>query len=338
MDSIVLSICIATYNRSQYIGATLDSIVSQLDKRVEVIVVDGASPDNTSEIMGHYSKYPQIRYFRENKNHGVDRDYDKAVEYARGEYCWLFTDDDLIKSNAINEVLLSLQKGCNLLILNSEIKDAQLNKVLKVKSLEGGDHAVTVMTENIFQKYAFHLTFIGYVVIRRSLWLARDRESYFGTAFIHVGVIFQSRPIENILFKSKPLLTIRYGNAMWTSRGFEIWTFNWPRLIWSFKAFSDQAKAVVSTQKPYENIRMLMYQRALGAFKMREYFRFLFCKSSFTSNLTGILIASTPGAIINLITYLYFKKYKPNETLALYDLRRSIYYPSRLAKLFQRTD
>ena len=338
MDSIVLSICIATYNRSQYIGETLDSIVSQLDKQVEVIVVDGASPDNTSEIMRHYAKYPQIRYFRENKNHGVDRDYDKAVEYARGEYCWLFTDDDLLKPDAIQEVLLSLQTGCNLLVLNSEIKDAQLNKLLKIKSLEADDSVAVQISDSTFQKLAFHLTFIGYVVIKRDLWLARERESYFDTAFIHVGVIFQYPPIEHVQFKSKPLLTIRYGNAMWTARGFLIWTFNWPRLIWSFKAFSDLAKEAVSSQKPYENIRMLMYQRALGAFTIKEYTQFLFFKSSVLSNLTGLIIAVTPGSVINAITYLYFKKYKANEALALYDLRRSIHYPSRLVKLFQRTD
>ncbi|MBU3547851.1 glycosyltransferase family 2 protein [Polynucleobacter sp. P1-05-14] len=338
MDNIILSICIATYNRSQYIGATLDSIISQIDNRVEVIVVDGASPDNTSEIMGHYSRCPQIRYFRENKNHGVDRDYDKAVEYARGEYCWLFTDDDLLKPDAIQEVLLSLQTGCNLLVLNSEIRDAQLNKLLKNKSLEADDSVVVQISDSTFQKLAFHLTFIGYVVIKRDFWLARDRESYFDTAFIHVGVIFQKPPINNILFKSKPLLTIRYGNAMWTARGFQIWTFNWPSLIWSFNAFSDQAKAIVSPKKPYENIRMLMYQRALGAYKLKEYFRFLFCKSSFTSNMTGLMIAITPGAVINLITYLYFKKYKPNETLALYDLRRSTFHPSRLVKFLAKNE
>ena len=38
-----------------------------------------------------------LRYFRESVNSGVDRDYDKAVGYASGEYCWLMTDDDLLQ-------------------------------------------------------------------------------------------------------------------------------------------------------------------------------------------------------------------------------------------------
>ncbi|MEJ1958886.1 MAG: glycosyltransferase [Nitrosomonadales bacterium] len=50
-------------------------------------MVDGASPDSTPEIMAKYlSRYPSIRYYREQENSGVDKDYDKALGYATGEY------------------------------------------------------------------------------------------------------------------------------------------------------------------------------------------------------------------------------------------------------------
>ena len=280
----------ATYMRGDYLQETLDSIVPQLELGTELIVVDGASPDSTPDVMQKYSQNCKVRYYPEKENLGVDRDYDKAVGYANGEYCWLVTDDDILKPDAIRELLDSLKSGCNLLVLNSEIKDAQLSNVLKDQAIQGGDLVIPNDPELFFKQFAFHLTFIGYVVIKRDLWLARDRESYFNTAFIHVGVIFQSPPIVNVQFKSKPLLTIRYGNAMWTARGFLIWTFNWPRLI--------------------------------------------FFKSSVLSNLTGLIIAVTPGSVINAITYLYFKKYKANEALALYDLRRSIFHSNWLVKLF----
>jgi glycosyltransferase involved in cell wall biosynthesis len=283
--------------------------------------------------MEAYSYHPQVRYFREEKNEGVDRDYDKAVGYSRGKYCWLFTDDDLLKPNAIKDILLSLQTGCNLLILNSEIKDARLNKFLMVKALEGDDYQATLMTDDIFQKFAFHLTFIGYVVIKRELWQLRNRDSYFGTAFIHIGVIFQSPPIENIFFKSSPVLTIRYGNAMWTPRGFQIWMCNWPRLIWSFNGFSLRAKGVITPLKPYENIRMLIYQRAIGAFTTKEYFKFLLFKSSLLSNMAGLIIAITPGPLVNLTVYLYFKKFRKDSNLSIYDLKRSIFHRIWFSKL-----
>ena len=49
-----LSICIATLNRGAFIGETLDTIVPQLRDDVELVIVDGASKDNTGEVVGRY--------------------------------------------------------------------------------------------------------------------------------------------------------------------------------------------------------------------------------------------------------------------------------------------
>src|SRR5687767_2741192 len=87
---IKLSICIATFNRARFIGDTLDSILVQMEPGIELVVVDGASHDGTQALMAEYvPRHPEIRYFREARNSGVDGDYDKAVAYARGVYCWL---------------------------------------------------------------------------------------------------------------------------------------------------------------------------------------------------------------------------------------------------------
>ena len=65
-DHILLSICIATYRRGPYIGATLDSILQQMPPGVELLVVDGASPDDTPQVMHRYlQKHPEIVYRRE---------------------------------------------------------------------------------------------------------------------------------------------------------------------------------------------------------------------------------------------------------------------------------
>ena len=105
MKAPLLSICIATYNRAAYIGVTLDSIISQLTDDVELLVVDGASTDSTEEVLHTYiKKSNRIRYIRLAAKGGVDQDYDKSIEFARGEWCWLFTDDDLLKPGAIAAV------------------------------------------------------------------------------------------------------------------------------------------------------------------------------------------------------------------------------------------
>ena len=99
----ILSICIATRNRANFIGQTIESIVSQVSDRVELLIVDGDSTDNTEEVVNSYAeKYSCIRYVRLPEKGGVDKDYCKAVEMAEGEFCWLFTDDDFRYSNILS--------------------------------------------------------------------------------------------------------------------------------------------------------------------------------------------------------------------------------------------
>ena len=50
-----LSICIPTLNRGDYIGETLQSIASQWEEGVEIVIVDGGSTDRTLEIAAAFT-------------------------------------------------------------------------------------------------------------------------------------------------------------------------------------------------------------------------------------------------------------------------------------------
>jgi abequosyltransferase len=56
MNGIRLSICIPTYNFGEFIGETLKSVTDQARNGVEIIVVDGASTDNTAEIVRDFQR------------------------------------------------------------------------------------------------------------------------------------------------------------------------------------------------------------------------------------------------------------------------------------------
>lgn len=325
---VLLSVCIATFRRAEFIAATLDSIVGQLEGGVELVIVDGASPDLTPEVVAPYlARYPAIRYFREEENSGVDRDYDKAVDYARGEYCWLMTDDDLLKPGAIRRVINALREGRSLVLVNAEVRNADLSYILVDRKLPmredrtygPGDR------EDFFSECLNYLSFIGCVVIRRTIWLGRDRDSYFGTLFVHVGVILQSPWIGDVYVVCDPLIVIRYGNAMWTSRGFEIWAFKWPGLVWSFAGYADETKRLVCPKEPWRRIKMLFYYRAIGAFSLEE---FRSCVSGRTRGMcraVAFLTACLPGSIANLVSVLYFALINKSALTMKYDLLRSSY-------------
>lgn len=318
-----LSICIATYKRGKFIGETLDSILVQMEPSVEIVVVDGASPDNTPEVMAQYLlRYPEIRYFRETENSGVDADFDKAVGYARGEFCWLMTDDDLLKPGAITKVLSTLGGDDDLIVVNSEVRNVDLSAVFENQRLMFDVDRVYRATnsEEFFADTVGYLSFIGCVVIRRACWLARNRSAYYGSLFIHVGVIFQNPPITNVKVIAEPLIVIRFGNAMWTSRSFEIWMFKWPTLVWSFPDFSDFVKRKVCRREPWRSAKALFHNRALGAYTVAEFRKFWPSDIGKIERVIAYVLSIFPASLANIIMVFYFSKLAKPAQMALHDL------------------
>ena len=237
MNQFKLSICIATRNRGAFIGVTLESIIDQATEELEIVVLDGASTDNTEEVVRRYQdRSPCVRYFRQDTAMGMDRDFAKAVDLAHGDYCWLFCDDDIFKPGAIRVVLNAIKNDYALIVANSEVRNPDLSKLLEPKRALLKTNKTYKSGENhlLFADAGDYLRFIGGVIIKRQLWATREKESYFGTCFIHVGVIFQQPLPGNALVISEPLISARYGNASWLGKYFEIWMFKWPNLVWSF--------------------------------------------------------------------------------------------------------
>jgi abequosyltransferase len=318
-----LSVCIATFNRAAFIGQTLDSILPQLTAEVELVVVDGASTDATAGLMADYQRrYPGIVYRREAANGGVDRDYDRAVQQACGEYCWLMSDDDILVPDAIATVLALLADGPELVVVNAEIRTRDLGAVLKSNQLEldadreFGPHE----QQALFECAAKYLSFIGAVVIRRAAWLAREREAYYDSLFIHVGVIFQAPPLARTKVVARPLVRIRYGNALWTARGFEIWTDKWPGLIWSFGHFDESARAAITPRLPATSLKALLWFRAIGAYGRAEYLTLLRDRHA-PHHALARAVAALPARAANaaVAAYLLVRRHA-SAGVMLYDL------------------
>jgi abequosyltransferase len=318
-----LSICIATYKRDAYIAETLEAIVAQLPGGVEVVIVDGASPDNTARAVEPFVRRNRaVRYFREPVNSGVDRDFDKAVTYAKGEYCWLMSDDDILLPGAVGRVLDRLDASLDLLVVNAQVRTVDLDVVLNpgILKLTGDRDYDATESDRFLGDAGGYLSFIGGVVIRRSRWLERERERYYGSLFIHVGVIFQA-PLARIRILADPLIVIRFGNAMWSSRGFEIWMFKWPNLIWSFNGFSDAARTRVVAREPWRQLRKLFLFRGFGGYSYADYRKFF--ADAGRGGLLQLLVALFPATAANALSALYWFIVNRSAREGIHDLAHS---------------
>jgi abequosyltransferase len=307
--NITLSICIATLNRAAFIEETLDSIISQATKEVEIVIVDGSTNDDTNDIVNTYrKKFSRIRYFH-SVNTGYAQDYCKTIELAQGEYCWLFTDDDTLKQGAIQAVLSEITQEYGLILVNAEVRSADLSKLLVDRSLVSKSNRIYKVedSDQLFADVASYLSFIGCVVIRRSLWELRDKKSYMDTYFLHVGVIFQALISGDTLVISDSYICIRYGNALWTSKSFYVSLVHWPDLIWSFSNYSESAKRKVCRKEQWRSIKTLLIFRARSTYSVSDYNKYISPYSSYSLfKFSAWLIARFPGALLNLAFIVYF--------------------------------
>jgi glycosyltransferase involved in cell wall biosynthesis len=308
-----LSICIATLNRGSFLGQTLDSILAQATDEVEVVVVDGGSVDDTGELVRRrQERFPRLRYFRLPAPGGVDQDFDRAVQQAEGRHCWLMSDDDLVKPGALAAVLAATARGYALVVVNAEVRDAALDEVLEANRLniDADRQYRPEDAERLFVDTAGYLSFIGGVVIDREVWRAREPRRYFGSLFIHVGVIFQSPLPGDALAIAQPLVSIRFGNALWTARTFEIWMFKWPEMVWSLPHFSDAAKRRVCPREPWRRLRTLLVNRARGAFSTAEYRKWLEPRlTSGPQRLLARAVAGLPPRPLAVLAAIYYSMF-----------------------------
>ena len=98
-----VSIGLPVYNGERYIEEALRSILAQTYADFELIVVDNASTDRTRHIcLSYAARDRRVRYYRNPENLGVARNYNRALQLARGAYFrWAAYDDLLAPGNLI---------------------------------------------------------------------------------------------------------------------------------------------------------------------------------------------------------------------------------------------
>jgi glycosyltransferase involved in cell wall biosynthesis len=110
LSEVLLSVCLATFNRSQKLQRTLVALTEQisvLDQgKIEVVVGDNHSDDDTERVVSEYvSRHPFVRYLRHAENLGGEGNYKAIIERARGEFIWMLSDDDHLVDGCVRKIL-----------------------------------------------------------------------------------------------------------------------------------------------------------------------------------------------------------------------------------------
>jgi abequosyltransferase len=115
MSEPLLSICIPTYNRGEILNKTIATYLSDpaFDERVEIVISDNCSTDNTEELINIYlGKYSNVKYNKLQKNIGPDLNMNAVLSMGRGLYLKLMNDTVSMNPGVLKSMLdnLSLYK------------------------------------------------------------------------------------------------------------------------------------------------------------------------------------------------------------------------------------
>jgi glycosyltransferase involved in cell wall biosynthesis len=144
----LVTIGIPTYNRADgYLKQALQSAVDQTYPRLEIVVSDNCSTDQTDLVVKGFSD-PRIRYFKHSENIGANNNFNFCLEQARGDYFLLLHDDDLIDKDFVQLCLASVNYNTELGIIRTGTRliNSQTEVMKEVPNMVGG-----LATEDFFR-------------------------------------------------------------------------------------------------------------------------------------------------------------------------------------------
>jgi|SRR5688572_14299645 len=100
----LVSICIPTYQGAPWIGETIRSALGQTYPRIEVLVVDDASTDDTAEIVRSVGD-ERVHLVVNGSNLGLVANWDRCLLLARGEYIKFLFQDDLLEPDCVERMI-----------------------------------------------------------------------------------------------------------------------------------------------------------------------------------------------------------------------------------------
>lgn len=155
---IKVSIIVPVYNVAQYLKRSMESLVNQTLKDIEIIIVNDGSTDNSLKICKEYAAQDDRIMLVDQKNMGVSEARNVGMQKATGEYIGFIDPDDWVELNMFEEMYYAAKNNnadatiCEYLIeagdkkeikpFNMEAKTLQKNEILNllVKNMIGAKH------------------------------------------------------------------------------------------------------------------------------------------------------------------------------------------------------
>lgn len=90
----LISVIIPSYNHSQFIVASIESVLCQENVEIELLIADDGSSDDTISVISKYQSNPKVTIFANKVNQGAGVVTDQLIRHSKGDYIALLNSDD----------------------------------------------------------------------------------------------------------------------------------------------------------------------------------------------------------------------------------------------------
>lgn len=181
----ILSICIPTYNRADFLDNSLQSIVCQdvfqKTNEVEIIISDNCSSDNTQKIANKYmALYPDKIFYNRNQNNINDKNFGLVLSLGKGEFLKLCNDSLIFLPNSLMSMLEFIKRNK----AKKPVLFFPNNKKQKEQNISTLDDFVKVVS--------FTSTWIGaFGLWKQDIFFLQDWEKYSNSKLAQTYVLFK---------------------------------------------------------------------------------------------------------------------------------------------------
>lgn len=232
MTQPLLSICIPTYNRANYLDNCLDSLKTQLQGNnelldlVEIVISDNCSADNTLHVAGSYKKYfPKFIYTVNTANVGFDLNVVNVVKKATGKFCWYLGDDDTVMNGGIDFVIEQLKTNY-FDVVTVEVEPDYGTERYKVRKKYNISEAVVVSDFNDFYFRGYCQGGFSVLIFNREKWLLSLNTQSFLQHWLYYETVIKMLTIvdKKMLYIRQPVIYTGQ-DCRWAENGTELFTF-----------------------------------------------------------------------------------------------------------------
>lgn len=114
MNDVLVSIITVCYNSEKTIGQAIESVLNQTYEKIEYIIIDGVSTDNTVKIAEGYSQSFLERGFSykiiSEPDNGIYEAMNKGITMSSGEIVGMINSDDWYEAYTVEKVVMEYQK------------------------------------------------------------------------------------------------------------------------------------------------------------------------------------------------------------------------------------